>query len=71
MSDKPKLDATLHKERDGTFVMYFCRGEGKCTKTEYERKKMSRKKQVCSDCIKGRDDQTLEEILQQINRGDA
>lgn len=66
-----KLDATLHKERDGSFALYFCRGEGKCTKSAYERMKMSRKKQVCVDCIKGRDDQTLGDIDNQISRGDA
>lgn len=66
-----KLNATLHKEPDGTFALYFCRGEGKCTKTPYERAKMSRKKQVCRDCIKGRDTDTLGGIADQINRGDA
>lgn len=66
-----KLDATLHKEADGSFALYFCRGEGKCTKTKYERQKMLRKKQVCKDCIKGDENETLEQVLQRINRGDA
>lgn len=66
-----KLTGLLHKEKDGTFSMYFCRGAGKCTKTLYEQKKMSRKKQVCGDCIKGEDGETLENVLTRINRGDA
>lgn len=65
------LDAMLHKEPDGTFSLYFCRGPGKCGKTVNERKKLSRKKRTCEDCVKGRDNETLEELMNRINRGDA
>lgn len=71
MPKEPTVNATLHQERDGTFSMYFCRGAGKCTKTEYERKKMSRKKQVCSDCVKGDDNESIQDVLDRINKGDA
>lgn len=66
-----KLDATLHKEPDGTFVMYFCRGDGKCTKSKLEKMKMSRLHKICRDCVKGEDQQTLGEIDALIKRGDA
>lgn len=66
-----KLDAMLHKERDGTFSMYFCRGAGKCAKTVNERKKLSRKQRVCEDCVKGDEAETLEHLVQRMNRGDA
>lgn len=66
-----KLDATLHRERDGTFSMYFCRGPGKCTKTQLEKMRMSRLHKVCRDCIKGDDEQTLGEIDGKLARGDA
>lgn len=66
-----KLDAMLHKERDGTFAMYFCRGAGKCTKTLNERKKLSRKKRVCEDCVRGDDKETLAHLVMRMNRGDA
>jgi hypothetical protein len=68
---KVQLDAMLHKERDGTFAMYFCRGKGKCTKTLAERKKLSRKKRVCEDCVKGDESETLEHLMLRVNRGDA
>jgi hypothetical protein len=70
MSTK-KLDATLHKEPDGTFSLYFCRGEGKCTRTEYERQKMSRQKRKCPDCVKGNDNETLGELAERLERGDS
>lgn len=66
-----RLDATLHKERDGTFVMLFCRGEGKCTKTESQRRSMSKHGRKCSDCYEGRPDETLEQVLARIKQGDA
>lgn len=65
------LEATLHREADGTFAMYFCRGDGRCTKPRSERMKMSRLHQVCSDCVKGKEDETLEELATRIQRGDA
>lgn len=71
MAEKVKLDAMLHKERDGTFSMYFCRGPGKCAKTVTERKKLSRKKRTCEDCVKGDGSETLEHLMLRMNRGDA
>jgi hypothetical protein len=71
MAEQVKLDAMLHKERDGTFSMYFCRGPGKCVKTVAERKKLSRKKRVCEDCVKGDESETLEHLVRRMNRGDA
>lgn len=71
MTEQVKLHAMLHKERDGTFALYFCRGPGKCTKTLTERKKLSRKKRVCEDCVRGDENETLEHLAQRMNRGDA
>ena len=68
---KKQLGATLHKEKDGTFTLYFCRGPGKCTKTELEKMKMSRLHKKCHDCVVGQDEQTLGDIDNQITRGDA
>ena len=67
----PKLDATLHKERDGTFVMLFCRGPGKCTKTESQRKSMSKHGRKCSDCYEGKPGDTLGQVLARVKQGDA
>lgn len=65
------MDAMLHRERDGTFALFFCRGPGKCTKTKPERKKLSRKQRVCEDCVRGQEDETLAQLAERMNRGDA
>lgn len=69
---KPDLDAMLVKERGGAhFAMYFCRGPGKCTRTKAERKKLSRKNRACPDCVRGDESETLAELQQRMQRGDA
>lgn len=65
-----KLESFLVKD-GGRFELYFCRGEGKCTKKPSEKMRMSRLKKRCSDCVRGNDDETLEQLQARLNRGDA
>jgi hypothetical protein len=68
-----KLDATLVRDPDAPdgFALYFCRGAGKCTRTEAEKKKLSRKNRACPDCVRGREEETLEQLAERIAKGDA
>lgn len=64
------IDSFLVKER-GQFSLFFCRGPGKCTKSESQKWRMSRLKQKCQDCLKGEDHQTIGEVATKLERGDA
>lgn len=66
-----ELDAMLHREPDGTFSMYFCRGPGKCTTGTKKRTKLSAAGKVCRDCIKGDERDTLQDVADRIERGDG
>jgi hypothetical protein len=71
VSDAEELDATLHRERDGSFVLLFCRGPGRCARTREEKDRMSRARVRCGDCYPASPEQTLEEVREILRRGDA
>lgn len=60
-----KLVTFLHRERSGEFNLYACRGTGKKCPHKRARKKK------CDDCVKGRPEETIEQLLIRIERGDA
>lgn len=65
-----KLDSFLVKEH-GRWELYFCRGAGKCTKTLSQRMKLSRTHGKCQDCVLGKEEETLQQLSDRIQRGDA
>lgn len=67
MADK-NLDLILHKETNGQFRMYACRGEGKgCKRNRY----LNRKK-PCGDCVGPLDEKlTIAEVQERLAKGDA
>lgn len=72
MSSKDaKLDMILVKVGPGNkpedFKLYACRGEGKGCKRNTFR---ARKKQ-CDDCVEGRDEETMQQLMDRMERGDA
>lgn len=69
MSD-PKLEAFLIRE-GRELALYFCRGDGKCTKSALDKMRMSRLHKKCPDCIKPPEGKTIGEVLKQLERGDA
>lgn len=66
-----KPHGIIHKEVDGSYTMYFCRGAGRCLVTDNEMLEMSRKNEVCQDCIRGLPNETVEEVLARIRGTDT
>lgn len=53
---------------DRSMQLFFCRGDGKCSRPAAQRE---RAKTHCSDCVAGRDEETLEQLVERIQRGNA
>lgn len=68
MSEKTTLRMILAKDKTGAFRLWACRGEGKgCERNRY-RNQMK----PCDDCFGPcNEGSTLEEIMDEISRGDA
>lgn len=72
MSTKePDLEMILVKVGKGNspedFKLYACRGAGKgCKRNTYR----ARKKQ-CDDCVEARDEETMQQLMDRLARGDA
>lgn len=68
MSAANEICMILHKDVDGKFKLWACRGEGKgCARNKYRTVKAP-----CVDCKGPLDDNlTLEQFQQMLARGDA
>ena len=65
---QPELSLILHKDHNGKFKLWACRGVGKgCARNKYRTSKAP-----CGDC-KGplREDLTIGEVQSMLNKGDA
>lgn len=63
-----QLNFILHRDRDGKFKLWGCRGEGKgCNRNRYRTNKAP-----CDDCLPAHDEnETLEQFSKRLERGDA
>ena len=63
-----KLDLILHKDAQGKFGLWACRGEGKgCNRNKYRNTKAP-----CTDCVGPLpEDMTLGEVQEKLRKGDA
>jgi len=66
-----KIESFLIREPGNTFSLWFCRGPGKCTLGTKKRTKLSKQNKHCADCVKGADNEMLQELMYRIKRGDA
>jgi len=62
MSDARKVK-TFMVDRVGGQVLYVCRGPGRCLDLN--------RKEKCFDCVLADDEETLQEVLDRMDRGDA
>lgn len=66
-----QLQTILERVKPGKepecFVLWACRGEGRgCPRNKHRTRKTH-----CGDCVLVNDEETLEELVKRLNRGDA